>query len=70
MYIKVIEVTPRFFRASKQTILKAGNVEVKVIPTKGDKIFIGDTPYNVLQRDIHFVDDFNMQHITLFVEKM
>jgi hypothetical protein len=70
MYIKIIEVTVRFFRASKQTILKAGNVEMKVIPTKGDKIFIEDTAYNVLQRDIHFVDDFNMQHITLFVEKM
>lgn len=69
MYIKVIEVTPRFFRASKQTILKTGNVEVKVIPTKGDKIFIEDTAYNVLQRDIHFADDFNKQHITLFVEK-
>lgn len=70
MYIKIIEVTPRFFRASKQTILKVGRIEMQVIPTKGDKIFIGDTPYKVLQRDIHFVDDFNMQHITLFVEKM
>ena len=70
MYIKVIEVTPRFFRASKQTILKVGRIEMQVIPTKGDKIFIEDTPYKVLQRDIHFIDDFNMQHITLFVEKM
>lgn len=70
MYIKIIEVTVRFFGTSKQTILKAGRVEMKVIPTKGDKIFIEDTAYKVLQRDIHFVDDFNMQHITLFVEKM
>lgn len=69
MYIKVIEVTPRFFRASKQTILKVGRIDMQVIPTKSDKIFIGDTPYKVLQRDIHFVDDFNKQHITLFVEK-
>ena len=70
MYIKIIEITVRLFRASKQTILKAGNVDMQVIPTKGDKIFIDDTSYRVLQRDIHFVDDFNKQHITLFVGKM
>ncbi len=70
MYIKIIEITVRLFRATKQTILKAGNVEIKVIPTKGDKIFIDYTPYRVLQRDIHFVEDFSKQHITLFVEKM
>lgn len=69
MYIKIIEVIPKFFRTSKQTILKAGNVDMQVIPTNGDKIFIEDTGYNVLQRDILFADDFNKQHITLFVEK-
>lgn len=70
MYIKIIKVTPKFFGTSQQTIFSACNVDMQVIPTKGDKIFIEDKDYKVLQRDIHFVDDFSKQYITLFVEKM
>lgn len=69
MYIKVIEITRRFFREPEQDILRAGNIEVQVIPAKGDNIFIDDTSYKVLQRDIIFVDDIDKQRITLFVEK-
>ena len=70
MYIKLIKVTPKFFRTSQQVILRACNVDLQVIPTKGDKIFIENKEYKVLKRDIHFVDDFTRQHITLFVEEM
>ena len=70
MYIKIIKVTPKIFRTSQQVIFSACNVDMQVIPTKGDKIFIENKEYKVLQRDIYYIDDFTRQHITLFVEEM
>lgn len=70
MNIRVIEVIPRFFKASKQVILKDGDIDLTVIPIKDDIIIIEDVRYKVLQRDIIMRKNLENQRITLFVEKL
>lgn len=70
MNIKIIEVIPRFFKTSKQIVLKEGDIELPIFPVKDDKIFIDEIGYRVLQRDIHIAKDVSKQRITLFVEKL
>ena len=70
MKVKVIKVTFKFWEGTEQEILKEDDIDLIVIPTKGDKIFIDDIGYTVLQRDIHMKKDINEQRITLFVEKL
>lgn len=70
MNIRVIEVIPRFFKKSKQVILKDGDIDLTVIPTKNDIIIIEDVQYRVIQRDIIMRKNLENQRITLFVEKL
>lgn len=70
MHVRVIEIIPRFFKKSKQVILKDGNVDLIVIPSKDDIVFIDDVGYKVLQRDIIMRKNLELQRITLFVEKL
>lgn len=70
MNVKVIEVIPRFFKASKQVILKDGDIDLTVIPVKDDIVIIEDVRYKVLQRDIIMRKTLENQRITLFVEKL
>jgi hypothetical protein len=70
MNIRVIEVIPRFFKKSKQVILKDGDIDLTVIPIKDDIIIVEDVRYRVLQRDIIMRKNLENQRITLFVEKL
>lgn len=70
MNIRVIEVIPRFFKKSKQVILKDGDIDLTVIPIKDDIVIIEDVRYRVLQRDIIMRKNLENQRITLFVEKL
>lgn len=70
MNIRVIEVIPRFFKKSKQVILKDGDIDLTVIPIKDDIVIIEDARYRVLQRDIIMRKNLENQRITLFVEKL
>jgi hypothetical protein len=70
MNIRVIEVIPRFFKKSKQVILKHGDIDLTVIPIKDDIIIIEDVRYKVLQRDIIMRKNLENQRITLFVKKL
>lgn len=70
MNVRVIEVIPRFFKKSKQVILKDGDIDLIVIPIKDDIIIIEDVRYKVLQRDIIMRKNLENQRITLFVEKL
>lgn len=70
MKVKVIKVTFKFWGGREQEILKEGDIDLVVVPVKGDKIFIDDIGYKVLQRDIHIKKNIYEQRITLFVEKL
>lgn len=70
MQVKVIEVIPRFFKKSIQVILKDDDINLIVIPSKDDIVFIDDVRYKVLQRDIIMRKNLENQRITLFVEKL
>ena len=70
MNVKVIEVIPRFFKTSKQIVLKDGDIDLTVIPIKDDIVIIEDVRYRVLQRDIIMRKNLENQRITLFVEKL
>jgi hypothetical protein len=70
MIIKVIEVQYRFWGKPKQTTIKYGEIDLPVVPIKGDKIIIDDVVYNVIQRDIVMRRDPENQRVTLFVEKV
>lgn len=70
MHVRVIEVIPRFFKKSKQVVLKDGDIDLIVIPSKGDVVFIDDVRYEVWQRDIIMRKNLENQRITLFVKKL
>ena len=70
MQVKVIEVIPRFFKKSIQVVLKDDDINLIVIPSKDDIVFIDDVRYKVLQRDIIIRKNLENQRITLFVEKL
>ena len=70
MNVRVIEVIPRFFKKSKQVILKDDAIDLIVIPIKDDVVFIDDLRYKVLQRDIIMQKNLELQRLTLFVEKL
>lgn len=70
MHVRVIEVIPRFFKKSKQVILKDDAIDLIVIPIKDDVVFIDDLRYKVLQRDIIMQKNLELQRLTLFVEKL
>ena len=70
MKVKVIKLTFKFWGGTEQEILKEGDIDLIVVPIKGDKIFIDDMGYKVLQRDIHIKKNIYEQRITLFVEKL
>lgn len=70
MKVKVIKVTFKFQGGTEQEILKEEDIDLVVVPVKGDKIFIDDIGYKVLQRDIHINKNIYEQRITLFVEKL
>lgn len=70
MKVKIIKVTFKFWGGTEQEILKEGDIDLVVVPVKGDKIFIDDIGYKVLQRDIHIKKNIYEQRITLFVEKL
>ena len=42
MKVKVIKVTFKFWGGTEQEILKEGDIDLVVVPVKGDKIFIDD----------------------------
>ena len=70
MNVRVIEVIPRFFKKSIQAVLKDDDIDLIVIPSKDDVVFIDDVRYKVLQRDIIMRKNLENQRITLFVEKL
>lgn len=70
MHVRVIEVIPRFFKKSKQVVLKDDAIDLIVIPSKDAVVFIDDVRYKVLQRDIIIRKNLENQRITLFVEKL
>ena len=70
MNVRVIEVIPRFFKKSIQVVLKDDAIDLIVIPSKDDVVFIDDVRYKVLQRDIIMRKNLENQRITLFVEKL
>ena len=70
MNVKVIEVIPRFFKKPIQAVLKDDDIDLILIPSKDDVIFIDDVRYKVLQRDIIMRKNLENQRITLFVEKL
>ena len=70
MNVRVIEVIPRFFKKSIQVVLKDDAIDLIVIPSKDDVVFIDDVRYKVLQRDIIIRKNLENQRITLFVEKL
>ena len=69
MKVKIIKVTFKFWGGTEQEILKEGDIDLVVVPIKGDKVFIDDIDYIVHQRDIHIKKDINEQRITLFVKE-
>ena len=70
MQVKVIEVIPRFFKKPIQVVLKDDDIDLIVIPSKDDIVFIDDVRYKVLQRDFIMRKNLENQRITLFVEKL
>lgn len=67
MRVKIIEVEYRLFKSNKQTILRDGEIDIQLIPAKGDIIHLDDKRYRVEQRD--FVS-WNPQSIKLFVTEI
>lgn len=70
MNVRVIEIKYKFWGKPDQTILKDGDIDLTIIPTKDDILFIDDVRYKVLQRDIIMRKNLENQRITLFVEKL
>jgi hypothetical protein len=68
MKVRVIKVTYRFWKEPKQELLKDDDINLKVMPVKGDVVIIDDIRYNVIQRDIRMAKA--NQQVTLFVEKL
>lgn len=67
MRVKVIEVRYRLFKSPEQTILRDGEIDIQLIPAKGDVIHLDNKRYRVEQRD--FVS-WNPQSIKLFVTEI
>lgn len=68
MKVRIIKVTFRFWKTPKQELLKDDDINLEVMPVKGDIVIIDDVRYHVVQRDIKIVK--NNQQVTLFVEKL
>lgn len=68
MKVRIIKVTFRFWKTPKQELLKDDDINLEVMPVKGDIVIIDDVRYHVVQRDIKMVK--NNQQVTLFVEKL
>ncbi len=64
--LKVIEVIFKW-RKNEQNVLRNGEIDVELIPSKGDVLHFDNNRYKVLQRD--FVS-WKPQNVTLFVEKL
>ena len=67
MRVKVIEVRYRLFKSPEQTILRDGEIDIQLIPAKGDIIHLDNKRYRVEQRD--FVS-WNPQSVKLFVTEI
>jgi hypothetical protein len=67
MKLKIIEVEYRVFKSNQQTILRDGEIDIQVIPVKGDIIHLDNKRYRVEQRD--FVN-WNPQSVRLFVTEI
>ena len=67
MRVKIIEVEYRLFKPNKQTILRDGEIDIQLIPVKGDVIHLDNKRYRVEQRD--FVN-WNPQSVKLFVTEI
>ena len=67
MRVKIIEVEYRLFKSNKQTILRDGEIDIQLIPAKGDIIHLDNKRYRVEQRD--FVS-WNPQVVKLFVTEI
>lgn len=67
MRLKIIAVKYHLFKPSTQEILKDGEIEISLVPVKGDVLHLDDKRYRVLQRD--FVG-WLPQRVTLFVEEL
>jgi hypothetical protein len=68
MKVRVVKVTFRFWKTPKQELLKDDDINLEVMPVKGDIVIIDDIRYDVIQRDIRMSKD--NQQVTLFVEKL
>lgn len=68
MKVRVVKVTYRFWKEPKQELLKDDDINLEVMPVKGDVVIIDDIRYNVIQRDIRMAKA--NQQVTLFVEKL
>lgn len=67
MKVKIIKVNFKFFGSDTQEVIRNGEVDLKLIPIKGDVLFIDDVKYIVLQRDIIFSG--SEQDVRLFVRE-
>lgn len=67
MKVKIIKVNFKFFERDTQELIRDGEVDLKLIPIKGDVLFIDDVKYIVLQRDIIFSG--SEQDVRLFVRE-
>ncbi len=67
MKVKIIKVNFKFFGRDTQELIRDGEVDLKLIPIKGDVLFIDDVKYIVLQRDIIFSG--SEQDVRLFVRE-
>lgn len=65
MKVKVIKVNIKLFGPDEQELIRDGEVDLKLIPVKGDVLWIDDVKYTVLQRDIIFSG--SEQNVRLFV---
>lgn len=67
MKVKIIKVNFKLFSGDTQELIRDGEVDLKLIPIKGDVLFIDDVKYIVLQRDIIFSG--SEQDVRLFVRE-
>lgn len=68
MKVKIVKTTFRIWSKPKLELLKDDDINLEVMPVKGDVVIIDDIRYNVIQRDIRIAK--NNQQVTLFVEKL
>lgn len=68
MKVRIIKTTFRFWKEPKQELLKDDDINLEVMPVKGDVVIIDDIRYKVIQRDIRMAKI--NQQVTLFVEKL